>query len=452
MDFTGNVALQQTVVKEMGKRNKTNTDFAPSEKLVKSDGFDQFMGVMLILNALVMGIQVNWQAGHLEESDPTVFGWIDKIFCVIFVSELLLRMHVFRTDFYFMEDWKWSVFDTAIVGLQVMEEVMAIVNSVTGPGEGGEGGSNFGFLKLLKIGRLLRMVRMVRLIPELKSMVYLILASMGSFLWTCVLLALLIYVIAVYMTMMATDSLKSSLSSGSENTPQRDELKIYWGSVGDSIMSLFHSISGGADWADIIGPLTVETGTQVHNVTFTMFIAFATMVIMNLVTGVFVEGASRLAKEDKDKELVKMAFKIFDIVDDDGSAEITYDELMDNMASNSLVEYLAAMDLSSTNAADLFKLLDEDESGTINIEEFVYGCMRLKGGARAADVCQIVVDMRGVISSLKKLCEDNEKSDSKFGQIWQEMRLLSARTIRIEECVRTAVQDSMMPCVESDLV
>ena len=38
---------------------------------------------------------------------------------------------------------------------------------------------------------------------------------------------------------------------------------------------------------------------------------------MNLVTGVFVEGAARLTKEDKDKELSKMAHKVFRMVDDD---------------------------------------------------------------------------------------------------------------------------------------
>ena len=48
-----------------------------------------------------------------------------------------------------------------------------------------------------------RLVRMVRLLPELKSLVCLIMASMSSFVWTCVLLMLLVYMLAVYMTMMA---------------------------------------------------------------------------------------------------------------------------------------------------------------------------------------------------------------------------------------------------------
>merc|ERR1719424_1552970 len=115
---------------------------------------------------------------------------------------------------------------------------MAIVNSLAGPGEGGAGGSNFGFVKLLKIGRLLRMVRMVRLIPELKSMVYLILASMSSFLWTCVLLAILIYSVAVYLTMMATDVRLASNESNDDSIA----VDQHWGSLGDSILSLYWSI------------------------------------------------------------------------------------------------------------------------------------------------------------------------------------------------------------------
>merc|ERR1719446_1288502 len=92
-----------------------------------------------------------------------------------------------------------------------------------------------------------------------------------------------------------------------------EDVQKYWGSLGDSIMSLYWSITGGQDWADLIQPLINATGTQIHNIIFAMYIAFATMVVMNLVTGVFVEGAQRLTKEDKDREVIKMAFKTFNL-------------------------------------------------------------------------------------------------------------------------------------------
>merc|ERR1740138_579415 len=123
--------------------------------------------------------------------------------------------------------------------------------------------------------------------------------------------------------MMTVDSLEETLG---QDSVSRTELQEYWGSVGSAGLSCYWCITGGQDWAVVIGPLVEETGSQLHNIVFCMFVAFATMVLMNLVTGVFVEGAQRLTKEDRDKELSKLAHKVFRLVDDDCSEEITREE------------------------------------------------------------------------------------------------------------------------------
>merc|ERR1719230_325185 len=119
---------------------------------------------------------------------------------------------------------------------------------------------------------------------------------------------LLVYMLAIYMVMMAVESLEETMG---QDSVSRQELQQFWGSVGSAVLSCYWCITGGQDWAVIIGPLVEETGTQVHNVVFSMFVAFATMVLMNLVTGVFVEGAQRLTKEDRDKEVFKIAYRTF---------------------------------------------------------------------------------------------------------------------------------------------
>eukprot|EP00929_Paragymnodinium_shiwhaense_P114686 TRINITY_DN8315_c0_g1_i1.p1 TRINITY_DN8315_c0_g1~~TRINITY_DN8315_c0_g1_i1.p1 ORF type:complete len:693 (+),score=120.15 TRINITY_DN8315_c0_g1_i1:218-2296(+) len=354
--------------------------------VVESDIFDQFMGLILMLNAVVLGVQVNWQA-------------LDIMFCVLFSLELGMRLFSHGLAFYYNPGWPWSCFDTLIVGMQVMEEALKVINEISNSGAGGGGFEmDVGFLKLLKLGRLLRMVRMIRLIPELKSMVYLILASMSSFFWTCVLLFLLVYMFAVYMTMMATDNLMDSIDGRSSE--DRAAMQEYWGSIGDSVMSLFHAISGGQDWADLIHPLVAETQNQIHNVLFVMFIAFSTMVVMNLVTGVFVEGAQRLSREDKDRELSRLAYKTFQVVDGDQSSEITWMELDEAMGTGEMSEFLTSIDLHESDALTLFKLLDEDQSGKISVEEFVKGCLKLKGMARAVDVCTIIVQMKELLDEV----------------------------------------------------
>jgi hypothetical protein len=415
------------------------------QKFIRSDPFDQFFGVVLILNAVIMGIQVDWNARNLHHATPPIYAWLDRIFCLLFLSELVARIYVDRLRFYWMPGCGWSWFDTLIVGLQVVDELLRVMMSMIASGsDSGKAGFELdvGFLKLLKICLLLRMVRMVRLIPELKSMVYLILASMSSFFWTCILLLLLIYMIAVYMTMMARDVMEADPALG--DPENRDTILRQWGSIGDSIVSLFHSISGGADWADLIGPLVTETGNKMHNVLFIMYIAFSTMVIMNLVTGVFVEGAQRLNKMDKDKELTRLAYKTFNVVDDDGSAEISWEELQSSMDNGMLVDYLIAMDLSQANAADLFEILDADGSGSLSVGEFVEGCMRLKGQARAADVCQLLCNTKRLQENVNAILLELRECSPRINRIEHQMHIVNTKMMKVD-AMALADRQGMVP-------
>jgi len=361
-------------------------------KLVCSDLFDYVMSLILILNSVIAGLRVDWTASNLGEADHDGFIWADRLFCIVFLTELLMRLYTFKMRFYTMIGWQWAYFDTCVVGIQVLEEIFYIFMS--------QDKMNIGFLKILKMGRLLRMVRMVRLLPELKSLVLLIMASMSSFIWTCVLLLLLVYMLAIYMTIMAVDVLSEKVNEPS--TPNSEEVQRMWGSIGSSVLSIYWSITGGQDWAVVIGPLIEETGNQVHNVVFCMFIAFATMVLMNLVTGVFVEGAARLTKEDRDKELSRMAHKIFRLVDDDCSEDISRREFEHHLEMGNIDRYLDGVGLNRFEARVLFDLLDSDGSETISVNEFVDGCLKLRGLPRAADLSQMLLESRKQWDSSKE--------------------------------------------------
>eukprot|EP00439_Symbiodinium_sp_Y106_P080198 s415_g18.t4 len=142
------------------------------ERIVTHDYFDYVMGLILMLNAILVGIQVD-VASQLP-SDPIWSRAIDLIFCLIFVLELVLRVSAFGQTFLNMEGWQWNLFDLLIVGFSVADEATKLILS---DGEVQEVFDSFGVLRLLRLGRIVRLVRMVRLIPALKSMVYLILAK-----------------------------------------------------------------------------------------------------------------------------------------------------------------------------------------------------------------------------------------------------------------------------------
>merc|ERR1712232_1098111 len=76
--------------------------------------------------------------------------------------------------------------------------------------------------------------------------------------------------------------------------------------------------------------------------------------------------------------------------DDIDKSTITLDDFNRLIADNEIVAYFKALDIDATEAKGLFELLDADGSGDVALEEFVTGCLRLKGEATAVDVVTLI--------------------------------------------------------------
>jgi hypothetical protein len=355
--------------------------------IVRSEYFDYFMGVFLMLNAISIGVQVNFMADHHDEIAPLGFRMISWSFCFIFTCELTLRLTAHGRNLYYMKGWQWNVFDTIVVCFQLVDEFVMLFLTGT---DIAEVIKNAGALRMLRLGRIVRLIRMVRLIHELKSMVYLITASMWSFFWTMMLLILMMFCVAVFFTETAGELAKDWKEQG--DLGKADAINGLWGGVARSMLSLFQAITGGDDWNNFVAVFEHDSIYIVNTLIFSVYIAFATLVMLNLVTGVFVEGAQRIIKEDKDNELVKTICKLFAMADENDSHDISWTEFEMQLETPQMDTFLQAVDLSKTNAKDLFQLMDLDETGTLTAEEFVRGCMRLKGPARSVDLSGLVHD------------------------------------------------------------
>merc|ERR1711879_695987 len=63
-------------------------------------------------------------------------------------------------------------------------------------------------------------------------------------------------------------------------------------------------------------------------------------------------------------------------------------------------------------AAHTFKLLDTDHSGTLDREEFIVGCLRLKGGTTAVDSEMTMRTLKNIQKNLKALKEKDTKDNA----------------------------------------
>merc|ERR1719272_78163 len=75
--------------------------------------------------------------------------------------------------------------------------------------------------------------------------------------------------------------------------------------------------------------------------------------------------------------------------DEDGDSKFTMEELAELCSKPRFTAYLNTHSLDASDAKTLFTILDEDCSGTIDVEEFVLGALKLKGPARCLDVLEV---------------------------------------------------------------
>jgi hypothetical protein len=91
--------------------------------------------------------------------------------------------------------------------------------------------------------------------------------------------------------------------------------------------------------------------------------------------------------------------RIFNVIDEDGGGDITFSEMQRFISEDNseLSDYLEALGITSSDVWVLFKLLDLDGSGKIDVHEFIQGCMRLKGEARSFDINCMMYENRAMM-------------------------------------------------------
>jgi len=253
-------------------------------------------------------------------------------------------------------------------------------------------------IRILRLLRVIRLLRLVRFVIELRKLLYLIIASFWSFIWTGVLLTILTYIVALFFTQMVVD----------HDLYADEQVMGYFGSLGDSLFSLYKAITGGADW-EVMSNCLVRTISPWMGVVFALYVSFAVLVLLNLVTGVFVDGAMKLSKDDKEAELLRKVNRAFKDKDID-SGKITWEDFSEKYLSQEMHDLFKAMEINISRAEELFKVLDEDRSGSVTAEEFAVGALKLQGPATALDLAMMaqqqqrdLVTLRDEISSVRDL-------------------------------------------------
>merc|ERR1711963_348191 len=124
----------------------------------------------------------------------------------------------------------------------------------------------------------------------------------------------------------------------------------------------------------------------------------------NVVTGIFVESAFATSAMDREfavqealqakEQYARDVRNLFDEMDADHQGGLSLDELKKHLEDDSAKAYMKSLDLDFRDVEAMFKLLDVDNSGVIDSEEFLDGCERLRGEAKSIDIAMLMIEVR----------------------------------------------------------
>jgi len=370
-----------------------------------SPRFNLIVGGAIVLNAIMIGVEVDYGRGDKLE-DRQMFFILDAFFSVGFFIEMLVRQNQLGWD-YFLDPW--NVFDYVLVVLSCVDLAVSISD------EGSMAAVRV--IRLLRILRIVRNIRGIRMFRELWMIVQGLLDSLRTMGWIALLLLMIVYCLSVTIT---------TTVGHSEYVREhwRDSQK-YVGTIYRTMWTIVQVITFD-NWAtDIARPMS-----EVSPITTWVMLGIITICtfgVLNVIIAVMVERTLTIAKENRDiiggvlekteKELLKSMADDFFALDADGSGELDYEEFQKLIRTPSFGFKLRLLGVFEDEAESLFELMDADSSGTVSPEEFCGGLSKIKGPAKGQDLVQLITFAQKQCSRASRFCARISKLNVKADEI-----------------------------------
>jgi len=334
-------------------------------RFMSSPPFDCAIGFVILSNCIAIGFEQTWD---LEGRDSSVLKTLEHVYLCIYLIELLLRF--FAWGVRCLED-NWVKFDLCLVVVGV--GTGWIVQPLMGTIE------KLGPFMVLRTARLMRLARTVRLLIKFRELWMLVrglLNSASTMVYTLLMLVVVIYICAC-MSMEIVTNHEMARPGPSYDPEFAEFVTENFGTLPVTMMSLIQFAT--MDNMNLLYMPLIKKSWWL-GCFFISIILVISIVLMNLITAVVVNSALEQAMSDKEamkahqnsrrKKLMKDLKRMFMKLDDDNSGQVSAEEMQ--MMGEEDKSILADV-LGISEPMEIFKQLDVDGSGSLEIDEFCDG-------------------------------------------------------------------------------
>lgn len=381
-------------------------------RVVLSFSFEGAFGVLICANTMVMAFQSEFnglETGYNEGFDgierPAKDIWpsadetflvLEYFFGILFTVEIVLKVIVLAHHFF--KDM-WNLMDFAVVAVWYLETLTGSDNLPIHP-------MMLRLFRLVKLSRVVRLVRILEKYDALYLMIASIRGSVAALAWSTILLLVVQMMLALFMTTILEAYFLNENWSG-----DKMEVYRYYGTFSRSLLTMFE-----ITLANFI-PVTrsmISNVSQVYFVFAMLHKFFIGLAVVLVITGVFIQETMKVAQTDNNIMLqqrersnklhTRKIKALFELIDADGSGQISSEDFTQICQDESMKMWLSALGLDVSDAGGVFDLICEQLDGeTLSAKELVNGVSRLKGPARNIDMALLRSENMEILKRVNQL-------------------------------------------------
>lgn len=398
------------------------------QKVAKAPVFENVTLGIIVVNALWISIDTDLNKGDtmFDGKAHKIFMAADFMFFGYFSGELFIRFMAFKRKRDGLKDG-WFVFDSTLVSLYAFDPFALGIAAAAAGGGGVQ--LPTAVLRLFRLARLSRLVRMLRSLPELMIMIKGMMSAAASVGYTLALLMLATYVFAIALRNLVPPAsfLETQYFSSVLETMHT---LIIFGTFLDALSDWMYAVMGfvEGETADLID---IRHDHIPCFILCWIYIALASLTILNMLIGVLCEVISAVASEEKESMIVDKVHERFgDIVkklDENNDGDLTWEEFTKLLDYPEAIAALESVNVDPSSMIDVAEdfLFDNGNPVKVSFDEFMGMVLDLRGG-QSATVKDIMSLGKHFNRNMLKTREKMEAMEKKFDGIDEKIaKLLS---------------------------